>query len=291
MAYLRLNFRSEALGKNVDISVVLPLEAYTCFEKDAVRKPRISHGENTKPVLSPGKRFPTIYLIHGGGDDDTAPYRYTNAETYAQERGVMLVTPDVSNSFGANTDYGVDYELFITYELPNLIRSIFPSSDKREDNFIMGFAMGGNVALSCAIRHPEMYAACVDMSGGIGYTLDTEGIKSELLGDHFKNHFYLFNATFGTAECFDESEHNLYTIAKEKKLQAESLPQYYIVCGSEEGFIRDRVEKDVAKLQELEYPVVYDCVPGGKHDMKLWDAAIRDMILERLPINSELKKG
>lgn len=43
---------------------------------------------------------------------------------YAQENNVMLVTPNITNSFGI-----------------------------REDNFIVGYAMGGNVALGTAIMH------------------------------------------------------------------------------------------------------------------------------------------
>ena len=101
--------------------------------------------------------FQTVYLIHGGGDDDTLTYRYTNAERYAQENNVMLVTPNVSNSFGVDTQYGVNYQRFISEELPVVIQSLFASSDKREDNFIVGYAMGGNAALGTAIMNPDKY--------------------------------------------------------------------------------------------------------------------------------------
>ena len=190
MAHVRFNYRSEALSKYIDVTVTFPADNYSFYTDDSARKPRISHGKNTKPQYRPGMKFQTVYLIHGGGDDDTTPYRFTNVERYADENNVMLVTPDISNSFGADTEYGVDYELFLTSELPCLIQAIFPSSPKREDNFIIGFAMGGNVALSAALRYPELYSVCVDMSGGIGYTLNTAGFKAEMESDHFKNHFF-----------------------------------------------------------------------------------------------------
>ena len=69
----------------------------------------------------------------------------------------MLVTPDIANSFGADTDYGIAYQSFIGGELPLVIQSLFASSSKREDNFIMGYAMGGNTALAAAINYPHRF--------------------------------------------------------------------------------------------------------------------------------------
>lgn len=53
----------------------------------------------------------------------------------------MLVTPNIANSFGIDTAYGVAYQTFLSQELPTVIRALFASSEKREDNFIMGYAM------------------------------------------------------------------------------------------------------------------------------------------------------
>ena len=107
-------------------------------------------------------KFQTVYLIHGGGDDDTLTYRYSNVEEAAQRNHVMLVTPNIANSFGYDAKYAIPYMSFITEELPTVIQSLFASSPAREDNFIMGYAMGGNVALGCAINRPDRYAACLD---------------------------------------------------------------------------------------------------------------------------------
>ena len=140
------------------------------------------------PVYHPGIKFQTVYLIHGGGDDDTLPFRYTNVERYAEDNCVMLVCPDIANSFGLDTSYGKKYSTFLCEELPVLIRSYFPSSPERKDNFIVGYAMGGNAALGNALLHPENYSFCVDLSGGIGFTPRTQMLKDELESEHF-SHF------------------------------------------------------------------------------------------------------
>ena len=92
----------------------------------------------------------------------------------------MTVTPQVNDSFFLDTRYGIRYFTYLTEELPVLIRSLFASSGAREDNYVVGMAMGGNGALQLAMRRPDLYAACVDLSGGIGCTIDTDNLVSQL---------------------------------------------------------------------------------------------------------------
>lgn len=286
MSLMRFNYRSSVLGKYIDISVVYPTDRYEFYDP---KKEKLGlHGEadgfsQNKPVYYPGMKFQTVYLIHGGGDDDSLTYRYTNAERYAQDNNVMLVTPDIANSFGVDTCYGVKYQTFLAKELPVVIQSLFASSPKREDNFIVGYAMGGNIALGTAIMHPEMFSTCVDLSGGIGMTLDSNTIKEELAGDHFKQFLPIYNSAFGKAEEYDKSRFDLYRIAREKKQSGEPLTKFYICCGSEE-FIRYRVERDVEKLKELEYDVEYIVAEGHTHDFRMWDEYINLALSRLLPL-------
>ena len=122
MSYMRFNYRSDALGRFVDISIVYPAENYCYYDASADPGYHLIPGQEPKAVYRPGMKFQTIYLIHGGGDDDTLTYRYTNAERYALENNVMLVTPNITNSFGADTNYGVKYATFLGEELPVVIR-------------------------------------------------------------------------------------------------------------------------------------------------------------------------
>ncbi len=173
MSMMRFNYRSEAIGGYVDISIVYPTDNYSYYDETQGVRHHHAPGAPTKAPLVPGMKFQTIYLLHGGSDDDSLTYRYTNAERFAQRNNVMLVTPDIRTSFGADTNYGISYATFLTEELPVVMQTLFASSPKREDNFIMGYAMGGNAALGAAIRRPDLYHTCVDISGGIGYTLNT----------------------------------------------------------------------------------------------------------------------
>ncbi|HBI71622.1 MAG TPA: hypothetical protein DDY59_00335 [Lachnospiraceae bacterium] len=282
MSYMRFNFRSQTLGHYVDVSIVYPTDNYSYYVQDSGAMALSMEGKRSRSYY-PGMKFQTVYLIHGGGDDDTLTYRYSNAERYAQENNVMLVTPNITNSFGIDTQYGVKYQKFLSEELPIVIQSLFASSPKREENFIVGYAMGGNVALGTALMHPSLYKTCVDISGGIGMTLSTEILKEELNGTHFRKNFPLYNSSFGNAESIDDSPYNIEAAAKKFLQEGIEVCNFHIICGSEE-FIRDRVEKDVKKLEEIGYSVNYICPEGYTHDFVLWDKYIKLALDELLPL-------
>jgi len=284
MGLMRFNFRSQALGRYVDVSIVFPTDAYSYYDTAAEGAPVTSpHPLPEQGVYTPDMKFQTVYLIHGGGDDDSLTYRYTNAERFAQNNDVMLVTPNITNSFGVDTEYGVKYQTFISEELPKVVQGLFASSPKREDNFIVGYAMGGNVALGTAIMHPENYAVCVDISGGIGMTVDPNALQNDLNGEHFRTMFPIFNSSFGKAEDVENSRFDLYHIAKKNKEDGVELPKFYLVCGSEER-IRKRVEGDVRTLRELDYDMEYIVEEGYDHDFRMWNDSIEKALNELLPL-------
>lgn len=284
MSYMRFNFHSEALRRYVDVSIVYPTDSYRFSH---MYQPLPASPVHDKPLLSPGVKFQTVYLLHGGGDDDSLTYRYTNAEYYAQRNNVMLVTPDIANSFGADTDYGVAYQSFLGEELPAVVQTLFASSPEREDNFIVGYAMGGNAALAAAIRFPHRFCYCMDISGGIGYTLCTETLAAELDGEHFKSTFPLVNSSFGSGDRLAGSRHDLRSILLRQIAQGVQLPRFHLASGSLE-FVRSRIEADAQALSRLGCQVEYVCAENYDHDFVFWDHYIQLALDKILPLKRSL---
>jgi putative tributyrin esterase len=282
MGIMRFNYRSQAIGRYIDISVVYPTDNMSYIDPALEKKHPVPGPE--KQQYKPGMKFQTVYLIHGGGDDDSLVYRYTNAEYFAQRNCVMLVTPDITNSFGINTNYEVEYSTFLNEELPIVIQTLFASSPKREDNFIVGYAMGGNAAFGNALMYPQNYSTCVDMSGGIGLTVNMQTLKDELNSEHFKNDFKLYGASFGEADKLDGSRHDMYTLAKKNLENGVEVPKFYFIAGSEESFIRDRCKDDADILKSLGYDATYIEAEGYKHDFEMWDKYLHIVFDEILPL-------
>ena len=291
---MRFNYRSELLNRYVDVSVVYPTDGYRMPPSDrSVMRAHYAPPPENAPCWRPGMKFQTVYLLHGGGDDDTLTYRYSNVEEAAQRNHVMLVTPDIANSLGLDTAYGVPYLSFLTEELPTVIQSLFASSPRREDNFIMGYAMGGNVALGAAVNRPDRYAMCVDISGGIGMTFRADTLQSELSGPEFRKTFPLYNSSFGPAETVPGSRADLRAELLRRRAAGDPECRFLLVCGSRE-FIRERVEGDVTAMRALDMDVQYICAEGYDHDFRLWDryaqlALDRFLPLKRRPLYPDME--
>lgn len=281
MGYFRFNYRSELLNRYVDVSVVYPTDGYRMPPGGyPVERCHRAPAPADAPLWRPGMKFQTVYLMHGGGDDDTLTYRYSNIEEAAQRNHVMLVTPNIANSLGLDTAYGVPYLSFVTEELPTVIQALFASSPKREDNFIMGYAMGGNVALGAAVNRPDRYLECVDISGGIGMSFCPHTLQSELEGPVFREMFPLYNHSFGPGASIPGSRYDLRAELLRHRAAGDPECRFHLICGSDE-FIRTRMEGDVAALRELGADMDYLCAEGYDHDFRLWNYAMQ-LALDRL---------
>jgi hypothetical protein len=108
MARIRCDFHSDTLGFGTSMTVLLPERA---------------KGRPTE--------FPTLYLLHGLSDDDTAWSRFTPLESYAAELNLAIVMPQVHRSFYTDEVWGHPYWTFIAEELPRTARALFRLTDDR----------------------------------------------------------------------------------------------------------------------------------------------------------------
>jgi len=285
MALVQFNFKSQSVSRYVNVIVILPTDSLSFYGPAEAE----ARGQNPilgvqKEVYKNGIKFQTVYVYHGGGEDNSVNTRYAALERAAQDNKVMLVCPDIQ-FFGTDCAGG-KYFTYLTEELPVVMQTLFPSSDKREDNFVMGYAMGANVALGAAIIRPELFNTCLDISGGIGLTLKTETIIDELNSEHFKTFVPSYRIAFGDSDAFKGSKYDLYPIAEKNINNGADLCNIIIACGSEE-FIRARVEDDVKCLQQLKHPVEYICDEGFDHNWKMWDKYLIKGLDKLLPLKRD----
>ena len=271
MGLMKLNYRSETLGTFVNVTVVFPTDVLTVNER-----------EGRFPYQN-GMLFQTIYLLHGGGEDDSTVIRYTNAEAYAQKNCVMLVIPSLPNSFFLDTDYGVKSGTFLTDELPKVIRTLFASSPDRNDNFIMGYAMGGSGALAAAIRRPDLYRTCVDISGGVPLGLNLDLLKGFLKNGN--SPLRIYEKTFLPADQLDGSIYDLSFILKKGLAEGREYPDFLVVTGSEEGVILDWMKEEYRILKDAGTRAEMKVMDGYGHEMALWDHCLGLAMDSWLPLS------
>ena len=122
-----------------------------------------------------------------------------------------MIMPDVDRSWYTDSAYGLNYFDFLTKELPQICHKHFRVfSEKREDNIVAGYSMGGYGALKVALTYPEPYCSCISLSGSVDIT--RKGLSYPL--DEWRS---IFGFGIETALSLEGTEHDLFALAERNK--------------------------------------------------------------------------
>ena len=264
MAYLQTHFYSVTLQRNVDVSAVLP-----------DMQPDDYIFEKKKDFRLPGKKFQTLYLLHGSYDDGNSWLLNTSIGRYAQDKCLALVLPSAENSNYEDMVHGEKYLTYITEELPQVMAGMLPLSTARENTFVAGNSMGGGGAFRCAFVHPEQYGAAASLSGA----LELADIASSPHGSRLPLPYQ--KAVHGDSLKPVE----LLELLPET---VSALPELFMVCGTED-FIFPSNESFYRKGTNMGLRLTYRKHPGA-HNWDCWDRWIRE-VLDWLPLKGSPVEG
>jgi putative tributyrin esterase len=255
MVKIQCHFKAKSLFTPVTINVLLPsffAHSTTVETLDEVYK------DNQFS-------YKTLFLLHGGAEDSRSWLSYSNIERYADKHKMAVVFPSVGNSFYADLVHGPAYWTFLSDELPRFVRSVFPLSDKREDNFVAGLSMGGYGAFKWAFNKPDQFAAVANLSGSTDIVKMFSG-SNNIMGMKVED-------IFGSHEELKGSSNDNYAQLKKIHDQGIKIPRIYVACGTEDyNYDGNKAFVDYAKSLPVE--VTYEEGPGG-HDWDFWDAYIQ----------------
>jgi len=272
MALIKMNFLSETLGMQVNITVAMP--SYSFADSEAgIRK-----------YYVPGMKYQTLWLLHGGSGDDSDWVNFTSVLRYADANKVAIVMAPAFNSFYVDMVHGGKYFTFFTDELPLVCRSFFPLSDKREDNFIAGLSMGANGAMRLALKRPDLYSTALCMSGAAPRPqelTDPNGIFSVISRKPGKT--ISMEDIFGDLSRLEGSEEDMYHVAKRNVIEGKQLPRFLFGCGGDD-FALPGVKYAYQFLKDQGYDTSIEVIPGYAHEWDFWDLYIRKGIYELLPL-------
>jgi enterochelin esterase-like enzyme len=146
------------------IAVVLAV-AGSARAQSTARTVRIASeqiGQRTVAVLLPAdyeqtdKRYPVLYLLHGGGQDHTAFMARRDFARRARTVEMIVVMPAADR--GGMTPRAVtQYEDFIARELVAYIDANYRSIGTPPGRAIAGLSMGGMVAAGAGLRYPQVF--------------------------------------------------------------------------------------------------------------------------------------
>jgi putative tributyrin esterase len=247
MAFLQVQFQSQALNLSCTANVILPQSATKAQQR----------------------KIPVLYLLHGYSDDHSIWMRRTAIERHVESLApeMAVIMPAVDHSFYTDMKCGNRYWTYISEELPAVMSSLFPLSGKREDTFVAGLSMGGYGALKMALNHPNRFLACASFSGACEMGQRLTGLNMD---DAFNREII---STFGSESDFKGSENDLCYQAGQLAKGAV-IPEIYLACGTKD-FLYENNLGFLDHLKKLSLPVKWEATPGREHTWDYWDEQIQ----------------
>lgn len=261
MSVVTLNFESQYLNSDHDITIILPNKPRDIAPKD---------------YYANGKKYKVLWLLHGTYGDHSDWIRRTNIELYACEKDLVVVMPSALNSDYSNWEncmMGYNMYDYLIKELMPLVYNWFPVSDKREDNFIAGLSMGGRGTIKYAVNFPEKFAAAAALSAA---PMNADELTEEYLNsdDMFAKRTKTDVDNAGGLQAFKDSCENDWRII-DSLVGTGKLPRFLFACGKEDKLIYEKLEKFEKHAKEINMDAEFWKVDGYRHEWRFWDLAIQ----------------
>ena len=242
MAVIKMNLQSRALHIHTNVNIILPINT----NNDRDHRFYKNYGPDVK--------YPTLWLLHGGGGDADDFILFSNIVRYAELHGLAVVMPS-----GYNVFYKDPYYEFVTEELPAVLQNTMSLSSAREDNFIGGLSIGGDAALRACLEHPDRYAAGLIMSAA---GTDHHGDDPDLRFD-------------------------VYGLAEKALASGGAVPELIFATGSGDRGMPYYLPI-IDKLDAMGMPVKRHYVENEGHSWDFWDNTVKMAIETMLPIKCEM---
>ncbi|KQQ72264.1 hypothetical protein ASF70_12010 [Rhizobium sp. Leaf321] len=255
---------SRILGKNVEFTLYLP-PGYGSDER----------------------RYPVIYLMHGGGDGKNQDwYRYGNANLIfdkliesAEVPPFIAVTPegrrDEENKF--NTYYMNDadgkylwQDMFVKEFIPH-VEGSFPVIAGKKSRGILGLSMGGYAAMAYALKYPDLFAGAAALSAA--FRTDQQIVAMDQAG-YDRRYGKAWGEGLSGTDRLNQPYYANSVLDLVDKTPPDAIrkTELFIDCGSSDSFFVGNAELTV-KLQKLGVPHRFMAREGG-HDWTYWRSGL-----------------
>lgn len=256
MVTLKINYPSYSLKRNYSFTALIPIE----------------QNPMTKEITAPEDGgFKTLYLLHGFGGDCNDWILNTRIFSYAEEHKIAIIMPSGENSFYLDNSYSEErYSNYVSKELIEITRALFPLSDKREDTSIGGLSMGGFGAICNGLHNPGVFGSIIAMSSAL-ITEKVAAMTPEY--SDFMAGYPYYEYIFGKPEKVLKSQADPKYLAEQLAKSGEAIPNIYLACGREDFTLEANrsFEQHLTRLG-IEHTYVED---DGNHDWNFWDKYIQ----------------
>jgi enterochelin esterase-like enzyme len=217
--------------------------------------------------------YPVLYLLHGGGDDQTGWVQFGEVQHIADSAiatggatAMIIIMPDASatrRGFYNNATNTWRYEDFFFQEFIPFIEKTYRIKAEKRYRAIAGLSMGGDGTFTYALHHPEMFSSACPFSAG-GSPLTPEDAKTQLTKE-------TPDITPADITAFFNRQNFVYMINAMPDSLKKSV-RWFIGCGDDDFQYEASSLVHIA-MKKKEIPHEFRISDGG-HNWTYWRATL-----------------
>jgi enterochelin esterase-like enzyme len=224
------------------------------------------------------RSYPVLYLLHGGGDDQTGWVQFGQVQHIADNNIIQgKVTPMIIVMPDANTgqrgyfnDIKGDwrYEDFFFQEFIPYIEKQYRIRSEKQYRAVAGVSMGGGGSFMYALHHPEMFSSSCPLSASTG-PLSKDVAKKYYEQRGFKD--------FTDAELDTYyKRHSVLPLLDSMAADQKKAVRWYIDCGDDDFLYEGNSQVHIA-MRKLEIPHEFR-IRDGVHGWVYWREALPEVL-------------
>lgn len=219
------------------------------------------------------RSYPVLYLLHGGGDDQTGWVQFGEVLTIADREilegratAMIIVMPDANTGVrGYFNDLKNEwrYEDFFFEEFMPFIEKTYRTKNDKRYRAVAGLSMGGGGSFMYALHHPELFSSACPLSASTG-PLTLEATKKWLDQRNVKG-------TDAQIEAYYK-RHSALALVEAMPEDQKKAVRWYIDCGDDDFLYEGNALIHIA-MRKKEIPHEYRVHDGG-HNWTYWRTAL-----------------
>jgi len=224
------------------------------------------------------RSYPVLYLLHGGGDDQTGWVQFGEVLYIADKAikegrctAMIIVMPDANTGqrgYYNSVKGDWRYEDFFFEEFIPFIEGKYRIKGEKRYRAVAGLSMGGGGTFIYALHHPELFSSACPLSASAG-PLSMEDTKKylerwgkETFTDEEVKKYYQQYSALNLVE----------NIAEEQK----KAVRWYIDCGDDDFLFEGNSLIHIA-MRKKEIPHEFRVRDGG-HNWTYWRSALPEVL-------------
>ena len=226
------------------------------------------------PDYDSSKRsYPVLYLLHGGGDDQTGWVQFgevlritDNSIKNGTATPMIIVMPDANTGrrgYFNSVDGNWPYEDFFFDEFMPYIEKTYRIKAEKRFRAVAGLSMGGGGTFMYALHRPDLFSSACPLSASVG-ALTIEDLKQRM----DRNKITYTNASI--KPYFEK--HNAIQLINSMSKDDISSVRWFIDCGDDDFLYEGNSLVHIA-LKKKEVPHEYR-VRDGRHSWTYWRASL-----------------